>query len=294
MPQFDFGKRWRGFTLMELLLVLAIIALLIGLLLPAVQKALEAANQAACRNNLKQISLAVLDCSFNHHGRMPPSYGLYPNTYPHYTANNGDGGIFFHLLPYIEQRNLYDLNNPQFDSRNGGLPAYSQWGLAGFKGNVSSYVCPSDPTQSALLYLRASYGVNGQVFVNDYLPWGLPLFRYPQDISDGASQTLFITDKLAECNSGYYRDNYWPDWGPIVSSSQVGDPIGPSYGPQIGIALSRIRSNCNGGLSSSPHPGGINVGMGDGSVHFVAQGISPATWWAALTPDGKDMLGPDW
>jgi prepilin-type processing-associated H-X9-DG protein len=48
------------------------------------------------------------------------------------------------------------------------------------------------------------------------------------------------------------------------------------------------------GLASSPHTGGINVGLGDGSVRFLAQGISGKTWWAALTPAGGEVLGPDW
>jgi prepilin-type processing-associated H-X9-DG protein len=46
--------------------------------------------------------------------------------------------------------------------------------------------------------------------------------------------------------------------------------------------------------SVSPHTGGINVGMGDGSVRFVAQGVSPTTWWYACTPQGGEVLGPDW
>jgi prepilin-type processing-associated H-X9-DG protein len=54
------------------------------------------------------------------------------------------------------------------------------------------------------------------------------------------------------------------------------------------------QANCNGGIASSPHTAGINVGMGDGSVHFVAEGISPTTWWYAETPNQGDLLGPDW
>jgi prepilin-type processing-associated H-X9-DG protein len=56
---------------------------------------------------------------------------------------------------------------------------------------------------------------------------------------------------------------------------------------------------CNSGatavaVATSPHTGGINVGMGDGSVRLVTQGISGVTWWYAITPTGGEVLGPDW
>jgi hypothetical protein len=152
---------------------------------------------------------------------------------------------------------------------------------------------------------HASYGVNGNVFREGY--WAKNTLRYPASFTDGTSNTIFYTEKLADCNTGNYSDNYWPDWGPIISSPDEGDPVGPPYnttfppGPQItpyvGTCPSVVAAPCavcNGGVASSPHTAGINVGLADGSVHFVAQGISPTTWWYALTPNNGDILGPDW
>lgn len=291
MLRISLWRRWRGFTLIELLVVIAIIAILIGLLLPAVQKVREAAARMSCTNNLKQISLGTVNCADTHQTVLPPSIGLYPIEGA--SQGNGDGGILLHILPYIEQQNLYNSSLIP-DGRNGNLPTYSEWGIAGSKSNVKSYICPSDPTQSPSLGLYASYGVNGQIFRDVYPGWGPTYARYPATITDGTSQTIFYTDKLARCNSGTYNNNFWPDWGPILSSSDVGDPTGPGYGPQITPSAPGGVGNCNGGLSSSPHTGGINVGLGDGSVRFVAQGISTTTWWFALTPANGDVLGSDW
>jgi prepilin-type N-terminal cleavage/methylation domain-containing protein len=173
MPQLFFWKRWRGFTLIELLVVIAIIAILIGLLLPAVQKVREAAARAQCQNNLKQMSLATLNCADTHQGLMPPGSGLYPITSP--SPYNAYGSAFFHILPYIEQQNAYNLTlHPTSPTgQNGNNPSYEAfWGY--FTGSIKTYVCPSDPSNPPQMYASAipnmgpynacSYAENEQVF----------------------------------------------------------------------------------------------------------------------------------
>jgi prepilin-type N-terminal cleavage/methylation domain-containing protein len=306
MPFLRVLRRWHGFTLIELLVVIAIIAILIGLLLPAVQKVREAAARAQCQNNLKQISLAIVNMADTNQGKLPGSIGNYPTIAPAGVGspNNGCGGMFLFLLPYIEQQNLYNAsyvaNGDNNDNRNGRNPTYSQWTPAIKSAIVKTYICPSDYTQTQGNPAHASYGVNGMIFREGF--WALNLLRYPSSITDGTSNTIFFTDKLAQCYSGTYPNNYWPDWGPLIASpDNGGDPTGPPYnttfppGPQITPPMKNgTQANCNGGIASSPHTAGINVGMGDGSVHFVAQGISPTTWWYAETPNQGDLLGPDW
>lgn len=89
--------RRQGFTLIELLVVIAIIAILIALLLPAVQQAREAARRTQCKNNLKNIGLAV----HNFHDTY--------DALPPLVSHSGGPTFFFHILPYVEQSALYNL-----------------------------------------------------------------------------------------------------------------------------------------------------------------------------------------
>src|SRR6266550_1378028 len=145
-PPVEFPSRRPAFTLIELLFVIAIIAILIGLLVPAVQKVREAAARAQCTNNLKQMSLASANCADTNGQLLPPGDGLYPSTTP--SANNSYASVFFHILPYIEQDNAYKMtlqpNDPH--GNNNPFPTYSPfWNV--LNANIKTYNCPSDPTQ---------------------------------------------------------------------------------------------------------------------------------------------------
>jgi prepilin-type N-terminal cleavage/methylation domain-containing protein/prepilin-type processing-associated H-X9-DG protein len=321
MPRLPVFRSWRAFTLIELLVVIAIIAILIGLLLPAVQKVREAAARMQCSNNLKQISLATVNCADTNQGNLPPANGLYPNPNP--SANNGVGSGLFQILPYLEQQNAYNscLQSYDFTARNdptgkglpppapGALPTYLPY-LPGWinaiPSNLKVYVCPSDPTNStANPGPLVSYAINGRA-MPDTVDAGASFNRYPASITDGTSNTIFYTELYAACSATQGS----LDWGTELYDSAATSYAGtlpqqpPVFGPAA-LFLVRVpnpTAYCGNGaaipqavtVATSPHTGGINVGMGDGSVRFVAQGISGVTWWYAITANGGEVLGPDW
>jgi len=135
-----------GFTLIELLVVIAIIAVLIALLLPAVQQARESARRSQCRNNLKQIGLAL----HNYHGTFnlfPPAgigsiafKGVCADRSPDDDISGSNRGLVSNylalLLPYVDQANAYATINFEADRMSTNNAA---WGVA-----ISSFLCPSD------------------------------------------------------------------------------------------------------------------------------------------------------
>ena len=136
-----------GFTLVELLVVVAIIGLLVGLLMPAVQAARESARRSTCGNNLKQLGIA-LQAHVQQFGHFPRGQETYINDVgPTPTGwSNHRWSWFVRVLPFADQQALYDLQWNYYSSVdwfNSSVVSYDA--LPGKATVVPSFICPSDP-----------------------------------------------------------------------------------------------------------------------------------------------------
>jgi prepilin-type N-terminal cleavage/methylation domain-containing protein len=259
------ADRRRGFTLFELLIVLALLVVLLGLALPAVQKVRQAADRNKCSNNLKQLVLACHNCN-DTYGKMPPTVGSFPNA-------TSDGTLHFYLLPFVEQDALYNLGND-------GAGNFSVWNKNVYSQNIPVFHCPNDASGgSSHLYdgwlATTNYAANFMVFA-------LGGARIPASIPDGTSNTLFFAERYQICNQtpcawAYSGES---EWAPMFAYSSVAK-----------FQLQPAQAQCNPALAQAIHPGGIQVGMGDGSVRSISNSLDSRTWWIAICPNDGLPLG---
>ncbi len=253
-------RRRAGFTLIELLVVIAIIAILIALLLPAVQQAREAARRSTCKNNLKQIGLALHNYH-DTHKIFPPGYIVSAS------ASNGGLGWGAFLLPFLDQANLYS-NLPT----NTGAKPNNNADRGG--AVLPAFMCPSDASP-AVNTNRGDYGKSnfvGMIGRTDpgnlntdgdgtfYWNSGVQL----RDITDGASNTILIGERVWEDKSGGISGSIWMG---VQSTGNRGENVSPT--------ANRIN---DGGHStntwSSRHEGGAQFLLGDGAVRFISENVN--------------------
>jgi prepilin-type N-terminal cleavage/methylation domain-containing protein/prepilin-type processing-associated H-X9-DG protein len=314
--------RRRGFTLVELLVVVTIIGILIALLLPAVQMARESARRVQCVNNLKQLTLAFQ----LHHEK----YGYFPGGgiayYYHMTYTNGSpavginqaGGWGFQILPFIEQTNLWMGTGaaPSSDPVMAGI----NMSIQAVQTPVRAFFCPtrrlpmalaphSDwytqpessgqtfghaPTDYAASSASESYTLNGKTIS---VPYGLGILRRMDanvnsrlppitatDVTDGLSNTFCLGEKqLDVALLGTYQ-----------SDDNEGYTVGWDWDSvvQTEIAPTPDGSVMNGTFGSS-HPAGLNMSMADGSVRFVTYNINFDVWrFSANRNDRQNITLP--
>ena len=154
-------SRASGFTLIELLVVIAIIAVLIALLLPAVQQAREAARRSQCKNNLKQIGLAV----HNYEG----THKMFPSMYSQGAANSGNFSVQAQLLPYMDQASLQKLIDFKLKLQIGCCPGMVNLPLIeATRTKLPLFRCPSDSGPASVDVVAGGTGGSVAGTVNQY------------------------------------------------------------------------------------------------------------------------------
>jgi type II secretory pathway pseudopilin PulG len=296
----------RAFGLIELLVIIAIIAILLALLVPAVAKVRQAASRTQTSNSMQQCGLAV----HNYHDtyrKMPDAFapgGIFPNA---------KKTMWFHILPYVEQDNVY--KNDAADT-----------------SSVIVYISTDDPYNvdtTGKLNFAANirvfgFGAYGPAAIN--VP-GAPLkikdagaridsnLTLPR-IVDGTSNTLMTSTRLSSCDRDakgapvHTRINGDPNTpsGGFFGGSEVKDAASPLYaaaptimyqdGPKDFDALPAGQSvkciNNASGVAHSFRPGGLLVGLCDGSVRMLGPKVTPGTFAKAISPGDQQPLGADW
>jgi prepilin-type N-terminal cleavage/methylation domain-containing protein len=233
----------RAFTLIELLVVIAVIAILIGLLLPAVQKARESAARAQCINNLKQMGLAIQNCTNTYQGQMPPLMGFFPGDPGTYNGTSLWGSPHHFILPFLEQQNYYNDMMAKLGSGTGDVNA--AWDYPNtVQIGIKTFICPSDPSISSTANpLNTSYAANGILF-------GAATIASPASGSTPPTATISTLGPLA---SGKYGGNPAPN-GSGEASGGARFPASLSDGTSNTIVWVEKLGLCS--LDSSGNSGG--------------------------------------
>jgi len=322
------GRRHRGgFTLIELLVVIAIIAILIALLLPAVQAAREAARRSSCKNNLKQLGVAVHNFH-DVHGEFP-----YTTTDWQFNANSRGWSWIARVLPQMEQTNLSDMIRlpPIIGGNTNEIPRRMNEVVNGQRLRqiiLDPLACPSDVAGGELSTSVANgFNGNGGSAVTSYKgvsgsnwQWGDHRVSQPGGSGNGLNRGNGIFDRLEDIvNSNFterrhgaedrtkFRDvtdglsntlmigessnkiaTHTGFWGHFNhTTATCAIPI--NYERPNGDPWARNDWGRNYSFHSF-HPGGAQFCLADGSVRFLSENIDLPTYRALATKDGREPV----
>lgn len=285
----------RAFTLVELLVVIAIIGILVALLLPAVQAAREAARSASCKNNLKQVGLAV----HNYHDtqrRLPPGWAT--------VTADPEGptgwGWAAAILAEMEQRNVQNVIRLD-------LPIDDPANQLARESVIPNYLCPSDVVDSTfmihggaddeeanqdqvgsplLLVAKSNYvGVFGMSEIEDVPSNGEGTFFHNSrltfaSLSDGLSNTYVVGERGSRRGSSV--------WAGVIPGANA------TMARIVGTA-DHTPNHAAGHFDdfSSFHPSGVHFLVGDGSVQRINDQIDEAVYRAMVTRAGGEVAHPE-
>lgn len=322
----------RGFSLVELLVVIAIIGILVSLSLPAVQAARESARRTQCRNNLKQLGLALHNYH-DSHLTFPPGY-VYreplpapPNRFRNPQIADEDmyifdGGLFLPpvppsndpgwgwitaLLPYLEQSPLYNklnINRPVADPGHAEfvrqplaiVTCPSDWEAGVFTVTKGDGTSIADASTTSYIAVFGKYGL-----INTNPDDGNGVFQRnscvrAEDIDDGMSQTFIVGERAAMFAKA--------PWAGVMTAGTVkttpGAPVFISNIEQAPcMALARIGNRTTNDRFSepydffSPHVGVVSFLYADGSVHAISAGVDLELLHSLATRAGGESVAVD-
>ena len=304
----DTGQRARAFTLVELLVVIAVIGILVGLLFPAIQAVRESSRLTSCKNNLRQISIATVNYSTTY--KKLPVGGIAID------RNGNEVSLALHvsLLPLIEQTNVFDRfdRTKRFDSPEN---------LALTVNRIPTFLCPTssierthgssfaaEKVDGQNVFTAHYYGVAGPIGTNPFTGNQYELFGgsfthgflpsqglfYPDrktlisDIKDGATNTLAFGEYSWSDRGGaipQYRA--WSSGPGIRNTRPIFNLCAKAVEHRIN---SDVMTHSNSWTFGSDHPGGASFSAVDGSVHFIAEDIEMDVYLALASINGSESI----
>ncbi len=320
-------RKTRAFTLVELLVVIAIIGILIALLLPAVQAAREAARRAQCTNNTKQLSLALHNYH-DTYKKFPPgsvgctggaSVGSLDQSWITRILPYIEQNAIYDQLDMVTPGTLWTGAGPgnlQAEIMLSAVLCPSDEKKPCHSNHApNNYVACTGSDERFARYTGTTSHSNGRSARMNSGIFKRGLYHSISEAKDGTSNTMAVSEcklgfpvsreggwgGIAACISGspsgtletstprgwsWYAAKYSTSWGytallsPNDRATELAGFDCDEHNPGSHTALG----------ARSYHPGGVNVGMGDGSVKFVSDTIDLTIWHAAATMRGKEAV----